>query len=117
VLVCYGVHLGAEIALEGQRQASIRIETEPVRWRMPQRGVPGVCEHNMESPILLSRKDLKARGVSYSPAQLYRKVKDGSFPHPVRLGKNRVAWLSSEIDQWIKAIAAARPAQSNSEAA
>ena len=71
----------------------------------------------LESPILLSRKDLKARGVSYSPAQLYRKVKDGSFPHPVRLGKTELRGRSSEIDQWIKAIAAARPARSNSEAA
>jgi prophage regulatory protein len=69
----------------------------------------------MSDPILVSREALKARGISYPPAQLYRKVKDGSFPQPVRLGKNRVAWLSSEIDEWIKAIAAGRPA--NSEAA
>jgi prophage regulatory protein len=62
---------------------------------------------------LLSREELKARGISYSRAQLYRKVKDGSFPRPVRLGENKVAWLSVEIDQWIEAISAAR----NSEAA
>jgi predicted DNA-binding transcriptional regulator AlpA len=41
------------------------------------------------TPILLSREDLKARGIRYSRAQLWRKVKDGSFPQPVRLGENR----------------------------
>jgi prophage regulatory protein len=63
--------------------------------------------------ILLSREDLKARGIRYSRAQLWRKVKDKTFPQPVRLGENKIAWLSTEIDAWIEAIAAAR----NSEAA
>jgi prophage regulatory protein len=67
----------------------------------------------MPTPVLLSREDLKARGISYSRAQLYRKVKDKTFPAPVRLGENKVAWVSSEIDAWIEAIVAAR----NSEAA
>jgi prophage regulatory protein len=62
----------------------------------------------MPAPILLSREDIKARGISYSRAQIYRKIKDGSFPPPVRLGENRIAWLSNEIDAWIEAIAAAR---------
>jgi prophage regulatory protein len=63
------------------------------------------------APILISREDLKARGISYSRAQLYRKVKDGSFPKPVRLGENKVAWLAAEIDAWIEEIAAARQAE------
>ena len=60
------------------------------------------------SPILLSREDLCSRGIKYSRAQLYRKVKDKTFPPPVRLGENRIAWLASEIDAWIESIAAAR---------
>jgi prophage regulatory protein len=67
----------------------------------------------MPIPTLLSREDLKTRGISDSRAQLYRKVKDKTFPPPVRLGENKIAWLSTEIDAWIEAIAAAR----NSEAA
>jgi prophage regulatory protein len=59
------------------------------------------------TPILLSREDLKLRGISYSPAQLYRKIRDGSFPTPVRLGTNRIAWLEHEIAEWIDAIAVA----------
>ena len=63
----------------------------------------------MSTPIILiSREDLRTRGISYSRAQLYRKVKDKTFPAPVRLGENKIAWLSTEIDAWIEAIAAAR---------
>jgi predicted DNA-binding transcriptional regulator AlpA len=45
------------------------------------------------------------------PAQLWRKVKEKTFPAPVRLGENRIAWLSTEIDGWIDAIAAARKSE------
>jgi prophage regulatory protein len=62
----------------------------------------------MPTPVLLAREDLKARGISYSRAQLWRKVKDKTFPAPVRLGENKIAWQSTEIDAWIEAIAAAR---------
>jgi prophage regulatory protein len=67
-----------------------------------------VSQSGANARLLLSREDLKTRGISYSRAQLYRKVRDGSFPRPVRLGDNKVAWLSGEIDQWIDRIAAAR---------
>jgi prophage regulatory protein len=65
----------------------------------------------MPTPILLSREDLCSRGIKYSRAQLWRKVKDKTFPAPVRLGENKIAWLSTEIDAWIEAIAAARNAR------
>lgn len=60
------------------------------------------------APKLLSRDDLRGKGISYSDAQIYRKIKDGSFPRPVRLGKNRVAWPENEIDDWINACITAR---------
>jgi prophage regulatory protein len=59
------------------------------------------------APILLSREELRRKGVPYSTSQLYRKIKDGSFPAPVRLGENRVAWPENEIDDWINARIAA----------
>ena len=54
---------------------------------------------------LLSREEVKRR-VSLSTATLYLRIKAGSFPRPVRLGENRVAWVESEIDAWINALAA-----------
>lgn len=38
-----------------------------------------------------------------SRATIYRKVDQGTFPRPVRLGPNTVAWYESQLDQWIAA--------------
>ena len=39
--------------------------------------------------------------IPYSKAQIYRKVADGSFPAPMKIGKARVAWRQSQIEKWI----------------
>jgi prophage regulatory protein len=39
---------------------------------------------------------------SLSKATVYRKVADGSFPAPFKIGKSRVAWLEADITGWIK---------------
>jgi prophage regulatory protein len=46
-----------------------------------------------------------------SRSQLYADIKAGLFPHPLKIGGRAVAWLSSEIDAWCEARAAARPAR------
>ena len=37
---------------------------------------------------------------------IYRKMKAGSFPQPVRVGRRRVAWRTSEIIQWQQGLQA-----------
>ena len=37
----------------------------------------------------------------YSRSSIYRKVRTGDFPAPIKIGPNRNAWLESDIDQWI----------------
>lgn len=39
---------------------------------------------------------------SLSAATIYRKVKGGHFPPPLQLGPNRVGWLASEVQEWLK---------------
>jgi prophage regulatory protein len=39
--------------------------------------------------------------ISYSVSQLYRMVKAGTFPKPLRLGPGRVGWRQSVVDTWI----------------
>jgi prophage regulatory protein len=46
---------------------------------------------------------LKKTGLSYPT--IYRKMQSGTFPLPVQLGPNSVAWIEEEIDDW----SAARP--------
>ena len=58
---------------------------------------------------LLSMGELKSvKGISYSRPQLYRKIANGSFVKPIRLGPNRIAFLEKEVDEWIDARAAER---------
>lgn len=41
------------------------------------------------------------RRVPYSRSNLYLLIKRGAFPQPIDLGARAVAWLESEIDDWI----------------
>ncbi|TGS69006.1 AlpA family transcriptional regulator [Mesorhizobium sp. M3A.F.Ca.ET.201.01.1.1] len=40
--------------------------------------------------------------VSFSRTHIYRKIADGTFPRPVPLGPQKVAFLEHEIDQWME---------------
>ncbi|TXI10874.1 MAG: AlpA family phage regulatory protein [Polynucleobacter sp.] len=39
--------------------------------------------------------------IGFSAPTLWRKVKSGEFPKPVKLGKNMTAWKMADINQWI----------------
>jgi predicted DNA-binding transcriptional regulator AlpA len=72
------------------------------------------------SARLLSRDDLKAKGIDYSPSQLHRKMKDGSFPVAIKGGGKANRWLETEIDSYVSDLLAARtprPAESKGVAA
>lgn len=43
---------------------------------------------------------------SLSRATVYRRVKEGSFPKPIKIGDNRVAWRFEDLDAWLSACAA-----------
>jgi prophage regulatory protein len=58
---------------------------------------------------LLGIGELKTRkGIAYHRATIYRKIADGSFPKPIRLGEARIAFVESEIDDWLRARIAER---------
>lgn len=44
----------------------------------------------------------------FSPATLWRKVKAGEFPAPVKLSVGVTAWKNDELEQWARARAAER---------
>ena len=50
-------------------------------------------------PQVLARVGLKA-------TRVYQLIGDHDFPQPIRLGERSVAWLESEVEQWIQARAA-----------
>ena len=53
-------------------------------------------------------KDQLLQLVPYSISHIWRLEQDGSFPRRVKIGKSRVAWLASEIEEWITERAEAR---------
>jgi prophage regulatory protein len=52
---------------------------------------------------VLSFDELETRkGIKLSREQIRRKRKEGTFPEPLAVGENSVAWREDEIDQWIE---------------
>lgn len=39
--------------------------------------------------------------VPVSHSQLYRLIKAGDFPDPIRIGRSRIAWFRSDIADWM----------------
>jgi prophage regulatory protein len=56
---------------------------------------------------LLRRPEVELK-TGLSRASLYVAISAGTFPEPISIGPNRVAWLEVEIDQWINERLAAR---------
>ncbi|EKO3990200.1 AlpA family transcriptional regulator [Vibrio fluvialis] len=43
-----------------------------------------------------------------SRSAIYRKMSDGEFPQSVSLGDRAVAWVESEVDEWMSGCVLAR---------
>ena len=37
----------------------------------------------------------------YKHSTIYRRISEGTFPAPIRLGPKAVGWLQEELDSWI----------------
>lgn len=58
---------------------------------------------------LLTREDLRDRGITYSNVHLLRLERVGLFPRRVPIGGGRnVAWVAEEIDDYLKIAVAKR---------
>lgn len=55
-----------------------------------------------QSLRLITRSELLAM-VPYTPQHILRLEKRGLFPRRIQVGPNRVAWLLSEIEEWVAA--------------
>jgi prophage regulatory protein len=57
---------------------------------------------------LLNLVEVKER-VKLCKTSIYQLIKEGTFPRQVQISHSRVAWVASDIDEWIeKAIEASR---------
>ncbi|KJS06210.1 MAG: hypothetical protein VR73_10280 [Gammaproteobacteria bacterium BRH_c0] len=62
----------------------------------------------MGKPDRLIRKPVVLDRTGGSNAWLYKMIAEGSFPKQVHIGGRAVAWLESEVDEWIQARLAER---------
>lgn len=62
-------------------------------------------DHFHPSPIgrLLTREQLKLKGISLSNPTLLRLEKAGQFPHRIYLGRKTPAWSEVELDRHLDA--------------
>ena len=58
-------------------------------------------------PNLLRLPAVAAR-VGFQKAKIYSLIQAGDFPPPVPLSARAVAWIESEVDEWVNAKIAAR---------
>lgn len=49
-----------------------------------------------------SRRNGEEHMLPMSPATLWRMVREGAFPEPVRLSRGVTAWRADLVDAWIK---------------
>ena len=59
-------------------------------------------ERVLRRPVRVLRRPEVEKMTALSRSAIYRMMKAGAFPKPVRLGIGAVAWVESEIDQWIR---------------
>jgi len=56
---------------------------------------------NQPKPRLVRMPEVTPR-VGLCKASIYNRMNEGTFPRPVSIGGGRVAWLESDIDEWIE---------------
>ena len=62
---------------------------------------PKILELNMtKTPEIKRRPEVEAK-TGLSRSTIYEKMKNGTFPKPVKLGPRAVGWLATEVDAWI----------------
>ncbi|MCY3960423.1 MAG: AlpA family phage regulatory protein [bacterium] len=57
----------------------------------------GICDRRN---ALLARRQVEAL-CRLSTSSIYRFMRDGLFPEPIRVGRRAVRWYASEIDAWL----------------
>jgi prophage regulatory protein len=66
--------------------------------------------------VLLDYSDLRTKkGIPFTKQHIWRLVKQGIFPRPLKLGLKINSWDEAEIDEYIEARKAARSSRYHEE--
>lgn len=61
-------------------------------------------QHSLPQAGYIRQAQLIPAIFPFSAATLWRKVKAGTFPHPVKLGPRITAWKAEDIRDWIERL-------------
>lgn len=80
-------------------------DPEPARRRHPKSASPSTHQNPQHShdEALLKLQAVQSR-TSLSKSTIYAKIKDGTFPEPVRLGARCSRWKSSDLNNWLSQV-------------
>ncbi|MEL5856948.1 helix-turn-helix transcriptional regulator [Aeromonas veronii] len=56
-----------------------------------------------EAQLVTTPSKSKVGPMPFSKSTLWRMVRDGKFPKPIKLGARVTAWRCEEVHEWIKA--------------
>ena len=57
-------------------------------------------EQKIENLRLIRRKEVQAK-TGLGASSIYAMMQQGTFPKAVNISERRVAWIESDVDQWI----------------
>ena len=57
-------------------------------------------EQQNENVRLIRRKEVQTK-TGLGASSIYAMMQQGKFPKAVKISERRVAWIESEVDQWI----------------
>lgn len=66
-------------------------------------------EQQVQNLRLIRRKEVQIK-IGMGASSIYAEMAKGRFPKPVSLSEKRVAWIESEVDEWIAERIASRNA-------
>lgn len=55
----------------------------------------------MHRPDRIVRFDTVRARTGLSRSTIYRKIKEGTFPHQLRISTNSAGWKESDINRWV----------------
>ncbi|MEQ9069891.1 MAG: AlpA family phage regulatory protein [Gimesia chilikensis] len=62
----------------------------------------------MNSPKRLISYKETCRRSNQCRTSIWKKVRDGTFPKPVKIGERQLAFVEDEVDDWIAALISER---------
>jgi len=56
---------------------------------------------NREAEIIILRRSQVEKRTGLTKSGIYYLIREGIFPHPIKIGTRAVGWVEQEVDSWL----------------